>query len=205
MSNPENHLIIFVKAPRPGTVKTRLAHSLGGNKAAAAYAQLVETLVKNLSRLKHVELRHTPDDAEEEIRPWLQSAWEARPQGGGDLGARMEAAFAEAFARGARRVVLIGSDCPEIKRGDIQEAHVKLKTHEVVLGPSLDGGYWLIGLNRPWRELFQGIPWSSSQVLGETLEKVRAGHGKVHLLRILTDIDTESEWRSYVSGNKTGG
>jgi len=192
----------MVKAPRPGTVKTRLANAIGNKAAAAAYTELVESLVKNLSGLQQVQLRFAPDDAEMEIRPWLQSGWQARPQGGGDLGGRMNGAFSEAFSQGANRVVLIGSDCPEIRRADIKEAWARLKTHDVVLGPCLDGGYWLIGLNRPWPLLFEGIHWSSSEVLGDTLAKIKAEQGKAHLLRILTDIDTGEEWRSYSTGNK---
>src|SRR5688572_19334877 len=106
--------IVFVKAPRPGSVKTRLAHTVGPEAACAAYGRLVETLLQALSSLPEVELRFAPDDAEKEIQSWLRKGWRARPQGGDDLGQRMQTAFADAFAEGASRVVIVGSDCPEV-------------------------------------------------------------------------------------------
>ncbi len=193
------HLIVFLKAPRPGEVKTRLALSLGADGACAAYRRLVETLLKNLSPLHGVELRHAPDDAAAEIAPWLRAGWRARGQGGGDLGRRLQAAFAEAFAAGAQRVVIIGSDCPEVNAGDIQEAWRELRKFDVVVGPAVDGGYWLIGLRQPSPELFEDMAWSSETVLAETMQRARAARRSIQVLRILTDVDTEKEWREFLA------
>src|SRR6185436_1601221 len=93
-------LIIFIKAPRVGTVKTRLAKVLGNVEACKAYCVLVQTLLKGLTDMTEVELRFSPDDAATEIQPWLRSSWKASPQGTGDLGQRLISAFAEAFAMG---------------------------------------------------------------------------------------------------------
>lgn len=191
-------LIVFVKAPRPGEVKTRLAQSLGTGGACAAYRRLVETLLKKLAPLHDVQLRFAPDHARAEITPWVRAGWQAKGQGGGDLGRRLQAAFAEAFAAGAQRVVIIGSDCPEVNAGDIQEAWRELRKFDVVVGPAVDGGYWLIGLRQPSPELFEGIAWSSETVLAETMQRARAARRSIQVLRILTDVDTEKEWREFL-------
>jgi rSAM/selenodomain-associated transferase 1 len=190
-------LIIFLKAPRPGAVKTRLARSIGAAEACAAYRTLVEMLLDSLSSLGDVTLRFAPDEARSEISDWLRPGWQAQPQGPGDLGQRLEAAFDDAFNAGAHRVVIIGSDCPDVSVEDARAAWGALVTHEVVLGPAEDGGYWLIGLRGMHRELLQGIPWSTSQVLPQTLQRARAANLRVHLLRPRTDIDTEAEWRTF--------
>jgi rSAM/selenodomain-associated transferase 1 len=193
-----NRLIIFLKAPRAGTVKTRLAESIGAFAAVAAYRQLVETLLASLQVLDEVELRYSPDDAQAEIQPWLRPHWQARPQGEGDLGQRLQAAFAEAFASGANRVVVIGSDCPSVTPGDIHAAWEALVAHDLALGPARDGGYWLIGLRAPQSTLFQGIAWSTDSVFPETLQRAEAADLRVHLLRELADVDTVKEWREFL-------
>ncbi len=194
------HLIIFLKAPRLGLVKTRLAQSLGAAAATAAYGQLVETLLEQLAPLPDVELHFTPDDAAAEILPWLHAGWTARAQGAGDLGERLHAAFQSAFADGAQRVVIIGSDCPAITTGDIHAAWQALATSDVVIGPARDGGYWLIGLRQPLPGLWNGIPWSTERVLRETLARAQADGLRIELLRELADVDTEADWRAFQSG-----
>jgi rSAM/selenodomain-associated transferase 1 len=199
---PNERLMVFVKAPRPGEVKTRVAQTTGAERACDVYRQLVATLLKSLSPLREVELRFAPDDAAAEIEPWLRPGWVAVPQGDGDLGARLERAFADAFAAGAERVVIVGSDCPDVKTSDVRTAWRELQTHDVAVGPAMDGGYWLIGLRAPQPELFRGIPWSSELVLGRTLERARALGLKIQLLRILSDIDTEADWNAHVRGDE---
>jgi glycosyltransferase A (GT-A) superfamily protein (DUF2064 family) len=113
-------LIVFVKAPRPGEVKTRLAQTLGADAACAAYRQLVETLLARLRTLPEVELQFTPADALDEIRPWLNAGWQSQPQDDGDLGSRLQSGFSSAFRAGFHRVVIVGSDCPEVTPADIE-------------------------------------------------------------------------------------
>jgi hypothetical protein len=197
MSN--ERVIIFVKAPRPGTVKTRLAKTMGAEAACGVYRRLVETVLEQLASLDDVELRFAPDDAAAEVRPWLQPSWQARPQGEGDLGQRLQSAFADAFAAGAERVVIIGSDCPEVQATDVREAWTELKIHDLVIGPATDGGYWLIGLKQPQPKLFDGMAWSSENVLGETLARAKANHLRIQLLRILNDVDTEEDWQQFLA------
>lgn len=193
-----DHLIVFLKAPRPGTVKTRIAATAGREKACAIYRELVETLLSGLGSLAAVELRFWPDEAGEEIKPWLREGWTSAPQGDGDLGDRLLRAFASAFAAGARRVVIIGSDCPAVETADVHSAWRELSSHDLVVGPAVDGGYWLIGLRAPQPELFDEMAWSSDQVLAVTLQRARGLGRRIQLLRLLNDIDTEADWNAYV-------
>ena len=112
-----------------------------------------------------------------------------RPQGEGDLGCRMDRALAEAFFEGAERIVVIGTDCPEITPGLIRESFDRLATSDVVLGPATDGGYYLIGVRRPAPRLFTDIPWGSRQVLEETLGRARELFFDVSVLKSLSDVD----------------
>jgi hypothetical protein len=192
-----NQLIIFVKAPRPGHVKTRLAEAIGAGAACSAYREMVEALLRNLRGLDDIQLRFTPDDALAEISHWVHPPWTAAPQVSGDLTQKLIAAFHEAFASGAERVAIIGSDSPDISRTDIQSAWAALTDHDVVLGPTEDGGYWLIGLRAERPALFQNIPWSSNSVLQETLARAETAALKTSLLRVLPDIDTVEDLRRF--------
>lgn len=195
-----DRLIVFVKAPRPGLVKTRIAEVLGAEAAAAIYRRLAECVLANLAGLREVELRFAPDDALPEIAPWLCPGWRANPQGGGDLGVRLERAFADAFAAGARRVVVIGSDCPEVRTADIRDAWQALAGAGVALGPAQDGGYWLIGLAQPQPRLFTDLPWSTADVFRQTVERARALGLRVARLRQLADVDTAADWQAFQAG-----
>ena len=190
-------LIVFVKAPRPGTVKTRLAAALGDDAACLAYRTLVETLLQNLAPLNEVELRYTPDDAAKEIEPWLRAGWKSQPQGDGDLGERLKRAFAESFRNGFQRVVIIGSDCPQVSPQDIAEAWSALGESDVALGPATDGGYWLIGLCAEQPALFCDMPWSMSGVFNETLRRAEELNLKASTLRTLSDVDTLTDWQKF--------
>ena len=189
---------MFVKAPRPGWVKTRIAQTAGPARACAIYRELVATVLGRLQSLRDVQLRFSPDDALDEIKPWLQPGWSAEGQGPGDLGERLERAFAAAFAGGAERVIIVGSDCPEVEARDIRRAWSELRAHDVVVGPAVDGGYWLIGLRAAQAELFRDVAWSSEQVLAQTLARAKSLRLRMQLLRILSDIDTEADWDAHV-------
>ena len=204
-------LVIFLKAPRAGSVKTRLAATMGAQAALAAYKRMTEDLLENLSGLSGVQIRFAPDDAEPELRDWLYSeersqslrtsaapdSLEFCAQGEGDLGERLQRAFEENFARGFQRVVVIGSDCPKVTRTDIESAWAFLASCDVVIGPAKDGGYWLIGLRSAQPGLFDKIPWSTDRVLQATFDRIQAANLSYKSLRQLNDIDTEADWRRY--------
>jgi rSAM/selenodomain-associated transferase 1 len=158
---PTSRLIVFVRAPQLGAVKTRLAVALGPDAALAAYRRLLDTLSHSLKNLPGVELRHTPDAAGELLQPWLQPGWTLAGQGSGPLGERLSRAAEQAFQEGVEQLFIIGSDSPEITEQDIQSAWNVLQTTDVVLGPAEDGGYWGIGLRGPFCEAFQSIDWST--------------------------------------------
>jgi uncharacterized protein len=191
-------LIIFLKAPRPGLVKTRLSATMGGEEAGRVYQQLVETVLEHVSNLPAVTLCFAPDDAAGEIERWLRPGWNLKAQETGDLGERMCRAFTRTFQEGGRQVVIIGSDCPTIAQADIEDAWTALETFDLVLGPATDGGYWLIGLRRVEGSLFEGISWSTESVFQKTLSLAKAGNLSVKLLRTLSDIDTEADWKNYL-------
>lgn len=193
-----DQLIIFLKAPRPGAVKTRLAHAIGVVAATAAYRRLTQTLIGQLESLSNVELRFSPDDAQSEIESWQRPGWTARPQGSGDLGNRLLSAFTDAFAGSSQHVVIIGSDCPTVTADDVQAAWHKLIDHDLVIGPATDGGYWLIGLNQSQPVLFQEIAWSTETVLADTLARAEALKLRVHRLRTMADVDTERDWLEFL-------
>jgi rSAM/selenodomain-associated transferase 1 len=194
-SSRDDALIVFVKAPSSGMPKSRIARVLGAEAASAVYRCLVERLFRNLRPLAGIQLCYTPQDAAEEIRVWLRPGWTIRPQIRGDLGARMRGAFEGAFASGARRVCVIGSDCPLVTAADIRQAWRRLERHDVVLGPAQDGGYWLIALRRPQPYLLTGIDWSTSAVLLQTIARASELGLRVACLRHLRDIDTLADWQ----------
>jgi rSAM/selenodomain-associated transferase 1 len=193
----DTQIIVLLKAPRLGFAKTRLAAAIGEAAALAAYVALVECLTERIAPMTSVQLRFTPGDAAEEIEPWLQPRWVSRPQGDGDLGARLVSAFASSRSDGFFKTIIIGSDCPYLEAADLVEAAVSLDHHDVVLGPATDGGYWLIGLKEPTPELFTDIEWSSERVLQQTLSAIHR-QGLTHqLLRTLSDVDSSDDWNTF--------
>lgn len=195
-------MVVFLKAPRPGEVKTRLAADLDAAAAAAIYRVLVERTLSVVleSGVADVELRYTPDEAGAEILPWLRPGWRMAAQGGGDLGARLTRAVTEAGAGGAEQVLVVGTDCPELGASDFQEAMRALEGHDVVLGPATDGGYWLIGMRGVWPVLFRDIPWSTDRVLAVTRMQAEGAGLRVALLGERADVDTLADWRRWLRG-----
>jgi rSAM/selenodomain-associated transferase 1 len=189
-------ILVFLKYPEPGRVKTRLAATVGPNRAAEIYRQLVSEVFARVSGDAEVFACFDPVERRAECEEWLAGrAAHFLPQATGDLGMRLVEAFAEAFARGFSDVAAIGTDCPEIDASLFTQAWNALETHEVVLGPSGDGGYYLVALRESAPPLFSGIAWSSAQVLSQTLDRAAAANLRVHLLPKRHDVDTEEDWR----------
>jgi len=193
----EERLLILLKAPILGTVKTRLAAEISPATALGIYRQLLDQVINAMSPLPAVELHYTPAVEAPTVSPWLKPGWTLHPQKDGNLGDRMHHAFSQAFAAGALRVVMVGTDCPAVEPADVRQAWTALTTNDLVLGPALDGGYWLIGLNRPHPELFNDINWSTSAVLSETLACAKQLGLSHQLLRPLSDVDTKADWDAY--------
>jgi rSAM/selenodomain-associated transferase 1 len=191
---PAPQTVLFVRAPRRGTVKTRLARSLGDDATLDAYRTLLTVTCDALHGLGNVELRVTPDDGIPELEPWCQAGWTLAPQGTGSLGERLAATVEIHFRNGATSVVIIGSDCPDITAQDIENAHNALATADVVLGPASDGGYWLVGLRRPTVGVFDNIAWSTDAVFRQTCKRASSLNLSLATLRTLDDIDTHEDW-----------
>ncbi len=189
---------IFAKAPRAGRVKTRLAAEIGPSGAADVYRRMGRQVVTATARAgQRTIVWFTPAREGQFVREWLEGLGgiELRPQSGGSLGARLVHAFAQHFAEGAERVVVIGTDCPAVDRRLVTEAFSVLGEHDVVIGPALDGGYYLIGLSAPAPALFRGIPWSTRTVAAQTRARARALGLSCHLLQVLRDVDTARDAR----------
>lgn len=190
-------IVVFLKAPRPGQVKTRLAASVGQEAASQAYLKLADTFLEQIASYSEVELRFAPDDASQEVERFKKrSEWSLKPQGEGDLGLRMERAVREALME-VDAVICIGTDCPYVRKTDLDQAMEALTRHDAVLGPALDGGYWMIGLTRPESSLFQEMPWSTPQVLDVTRNRLRSAGVSFQELRELEDVDDLESWRRF--------
>lgn len=187
-------LLVFAKAPRPGTVKTRLARTIGDERATALYRRMGGLIVASVrSAPARMVVCYDPPDGEAEIRHWLGPAlhhcW---PQGTGDLGTRMSRMVARALSD-AERVVVIGTDTPAVHAGTVTRAFAALDTADVVIGPARDGGYYLMGLQEPHPELFAGIRWSTRSVLAETRKRTEQLGLSVTWLEVEGDVDTADD------------
>lgn len=186
-------LIIFTRYPEPGKTKTRLIPALGAEGAATLQRQMTEhTLaqVKELQakRLVSVEVYFVGGN-QQLMQSWLGTSVIYRQQGDGDLGRRMAIAFQTALEAGKQRVVVIGTDCPDLKAELMVKAFHALEQHDLVLGPAQDGGYYLIGLCRLIPELFTGISWSTAEVLQQTMSIAQRLELAVAYLPRLSDVD----------------
>ena len=188
----KNRLIIFVKNPVKGEVKTRLASTVGDEKALDVYKKLLRITAEEAAGVDADKLVSYSNSVEEGDH-FDESLFEKSVQKEGNLGEKMKHAFESGFREGFDRVVLIGSDCPQISRNLLDDAFQKLGDADCVIGPSDDGGYYLIGLRRFLPEIFDDIEWSTSSVFSYTIKKLDGMDATYRLLKRLNDIDTESD------------
>jgi rSAM/selenodomain-associated transferase 1 len=190
-------LLLFIRNPRLGKVKTRLARTVGDTEALRIYRILLEKTrqaalgVQAERWLFYSDFMESGDD-------WPETHFQKKVQSGGDLGDRMEQAFQQAFDAGAGKVLIIGSDCPGLTGLLLQEAFDRLDNADFVLGPTPDGGYYLLGMKDLDVSVFRGIVWSTDAVRTATLEKIQAAGKICSLLPELSDVDTEEDWRNAV-------
>lgn len=191
-----NSLIVFAKAPVPGKVKTRLCPPLTGEQAARLYTAFAEDVLAGARAASAaVSVAYEPHPLYPDLS-WLQDAPSWFPQKKGDLGARMAAAFQTAFHAGSSKVVIIGSDCPDLDPDILQDAFLRLNGADAVLGPAEDGGYYLIGLNAPMPGLFTKMEWSIPNVLARTLERLMRRGMRCELLPERVDIDNFADLKA---------
>lgn len=197
-------LVVFAKAPVAGTVKTRLAKERGVDDALALYAGFLMDTADTCGRWRGEQVAvdqnrrlvvYAAPDADDPVLAEVARRAGARVevQVEGDLGTRLKAAFDAEFQRGARAVCAIGADSPTLPLGMIDEAFRALLWERVVLGPTFDGGYWLVGSQRPAPDLWSDIPWSTPSVLVRTLGQLRAQDVEGHLLPFWYDVDEAAD------------
>ncbi len=217
MMNERRIIILFVKYPQQGRVKTRLARTVGDEEAVLIYRSLVTHLIGMLRETDADELcvSFDPVDKRAEVEAWIGGLWSAekggalatrpaltfRAQCEGDLGERMETTFSEIFQQheGAEMpapfIVAMGSDCIELDGQTLQAAWQALRAKDVVFGPTVDGGYYLLAMKALQSVLFQDIPWSMEDTLEVSLQRCRDAGLQVELLDEKHDIDTEEDWQ----------
>lgn len=181
-------LIIFIKNPLLGKVKSRLAKTLGQEKALAVYKKLLEkTKCETLKLPIDKYLFYSEEILEDD---WPIESFHKELQIGTSLGERMQNAFKLLFEKGYNKVMIIGSDCYDITNQIIYSSAQDLADHDIVIGPANDGGYYLLGANEFFPELFQNIKWSTPLVLSQTLEAAKNRNLKFKLKEELVDLDT---------------
>jgi len=188
-------LLTFIKNPEKGKVKTRLAKTVGEDKALAIYKSLLAhtrkiALATKAERFLFYSQRINPTDN------WSATDFTKLVQADGDLGFKMQEAFRHVFQT-HKKVVIIGSDCASLTPAIVEAAFKQLDQHDFVIGPALDGGYYLLGMNAFYPAVFEGIVWSTATVLEETQTIIRSLQKTSYLLPALSDIDYEEDWEKY--------
>lgn len=192
-------ILLFVKAPQPGQVKSRLAKSIGQTHATQLYENFGLDLLACLGHLSsEVIIFFTPEAAATQVKTWL-GKHHYQPQSGQDLGERLHNAFESTFKLGFERVLVIGSDSPDLPVTILQTALEALQNHEVVIGPSEDGGYYALGFSRPGflPAVFEDISWSTQTVFAQTLSCLQHHQRKLLQLPVWYDVDTLEDLQKF--------
>ena len=184
------HLIIFVKNPVLGKVKTRLAATVGDERALEVYHKLL-AITRKVALGVACKRQLYYSDVVDTDDHWGNDQFAKHTQQGSDLGERMLHAFTLSFANGAERAIVVGSDCPELTSSLINAAFNALDGHDAVIGPADDGGYYLLGMKRPVPDFFERKQWSTATVLADTLADAQRLGLKVQLMPMLSDLDNE--------------
>ncbi len=200
-------VIVFLKSPEKGRVKTRLSKVLDESFVLALYRGFIHDTLFMLQSFPDKFIYFLPSEKEAYLRSWLGSNYQYVLQTGRDLGEKMSNAFKEGFERGFDRLVLIGTDIPEITEAILLQAFETLETNDAVIGPATDGGYYLIGFRKESfsEEIFFDMNWSAGNVFQDTLkamDKLNLKYGKVFELN---DVDTAEDLDTLLSRVKNGG
>jgi hypothetical protein len=198
-------ILLFVKAPRPGTVKSRLARTIGQEHATRLYENFVWDLLELLQTLPIKSfIFYAPADEADFVRNWLGQEHSCHGQEGEELGARMANAFRKVFHLGYKKAMIIGSDSPDLPSDYLQEALTALQEQNVVIGPAKDGGYYTLGFTQQGflPEVFQDICWSTQTVLANTLDILEQHQKIAHKLPLWYDVDTLDDLRLFYLRNQ---
>ncbi|MES2765786.1 MAG: TIGR04282 family arsenosugar biosynthesis glycosyltransferase [Bacteroidota bacterium] len=204
----KNHLIIFAKYPREGSVKKRLAEKIGTKKATDFYRACAEHTFSEAEKFGdctiHIFYANESDD--KDIRTWTKGHFFYKVQAEGDVGMRMTDAFREVLKtkllkKDAKNIIIIGTDTPDISSEILQDAFKKLAENEVVIGPARNGGYYLLGMKKLHEELFRNIEWHTDSVFKTTMDIAQASNLSVAVLDELNDVDTEADVKIWMKKN----
>lgn len=199
-----NNILLFVKYPKNGGVKTRLAKSIGDAAAVSLYKCFVEDILSSLQGLNaHIWICYYPESAKDDMDIWLGSSYFYVLQKGGNLGKRMQHCFKSSFHKGFEKTIVLASDIPEISENIINNAFKILEYKDAVIGPSYDGGYYLVGFNKKsyTTEIFDDISWGTNLVYEETLGKLEAYKLQYSVLDKINDMDTIDDIRKFSTRN----
>jgi uncharacterized protein len=185
-------LVIFVRNPISGQVKTRLAKDIGDERALEIYQQLLQHTLEITRSLSFRKFIYYADEVSD-YDLWSVPGYTKRKQNGNDLGERMLNSFKELFDQGFTQIIIIGSDCLQLKMETLEEALALLESNNAVIGPARDGGYYLLGLTKFYPELFINKPWSTDKVFAKTIEDFIDLGISYALLEELSDIDTVAD------------
>lgn len=186
-------LIIFVRRPELGKVKTRLAATVGNEKALAIYKELLMhtfMIAQNVNADKHVFYH----EEIEENDFWNAEGFTKHTQINADLGVKMQSAFETVLHMGYKNCIIIGSDCFQLTTQLIEDAFTFLEQNDVVIGPANDGGYYLLGMKKMFSFLFTNKEWSTSSVFDDTINDIEKNNLQLAILPELIDVDTEEDW-----------
>ncbi|MCF8260083.1 MAG: TIGR04282 family arsenosugar biosynthesis glycosyltransferase [Melioribacteraceae bacterium] len=197
----KNAVIVFAKLPEEGKVKTRLAQTTSADFALNFYKECTEYLFNELRRLPRstdVIIYHANPGKENEVKDWVGYNFIYKTQGGNDLGEKMSNAFKECFEAGYTKVLIMGTDVPDLNFDYFRRAFSELEKYDVVISPSTDGGYNLLGQKKLHRFLYEQIEWSTPSVLAETIFRLESNERTYTNLNQLIDIDTEDDLKNWL-------
>ena len=201
----DNCVLFFVKYPVQGTVKTRLAAELGDEVVVELYKNFVLDTLSTIRGL-NVPFRicFHPESTRDKMKGWLGEQYTDIAQDGSSLGQRMKNALAQTFKDNFSRAILVGSDSPDLPAVFLMQALQSLESHHAVIGPSSDGGYYLIGFSKAHflPDAFDGISWSTENVFQQTLDVLEGHSRNVHILPQWFDVDTLVDLNELIVRNR---
>ena len=190
----KNLILVFVRNPELGKVKTRLAKTIGASAALKTYTILLSHTESVLQAIPYDKVVYYSEEIQQNDL-WNETLYFKKLQKGFDLGARMRHAFGMAFEDSYEKVVIVGSDLYDLKPTHIEDAFEALDDHDIVIGPSLDGGYYLLGMKELHSAVFENKVWGTNSVLKATLNDLKQQN--VKLLEALNDIDTFEDLKAH--------
>lgn len=193
-------IVIFLKYPHPGEVKTRLIPGLGEIEATSFYKKCCEDLVTRLKRIQQESFLLVSNPADIPlVNDWFNLPKHTFSQEGENLGEKIKNAIYQFLQKGFHKIIIVGSDIPDLNSSHISRAEELLDDYDFILGPSFDGGYYLLGLTskNPYEFLLSDIPWSTSQVLNLTVERILEEGYSLQKLKPLRDIDTFEDYQAW--------